>query len=134
MKLLTIQSKDIDKYWLNIKDLIKKCIEKRNMPYTLIDIYDMLCNKEVQLWTSIDDEECIKIICLTRILMHPEYKSCEIFLISGNDFNKYKCFLADIELWAKSVGCNNLILEGRKGWVRLLNDFEVSSYILKKDL
>ena len=43
-------------------------------------------------------------------------------------------FLPDVEHWALNMGCTSLEVWGRKGWLKILRDWECSYHILTKDL
>ena len=54
--------------------------------------------------------------------------------LAGEDFNKFKHFLDMVQSFAIKTGCTGLELWGRKGWKKLLPDWESNYIVYSKDL
>lgn len=132
--LVTHQSEDIDKIWLELEPLIKKVLIKQETEYTIDSIKDMLLNKHVQLWTSYNGQ--IEAFVLTHIAIYPNQKICEIFMCGGSNLGNWLGFMSNIEDWAISLGCKLVRLQGRKGWMRKLSHigFKQTKIIMQKEL
>lgn len=72
----------------------------------------------MQLWA--DSLEHTKLIAITRIVKHPQATECWVWLGSGETDEHLIDHLKDIEDWAKYIGCNSVVLQGRKGWAKKL--------------
>jgi hypothetical protein len=60
--------------------------------------------------------------------------ACRIWLAAGDKKELVGQVLSDIETWAKAHGCSKIELVGRKGWLRVLQDFEQPHHVLEKRL
>lgn len=133
--IYTIQSSEIDDNWDIIKKHIKILLKKFDIGYNLVDIYEKLKNKELQVWISVDKKQDVQMVCLTNILIYPLFKTCEIFMVSGT---KYKDWVSDIlkhiENWAKENDCKYVELRGRLGWTRVLKDYYEPWAFLRKEI
>jgi len=129
--LSTVQSKDIDSIWNKIEPLIKRVYQKVDLWYTLDKIKESLLSQEMQLWTSQSGTQ-IKSICITQLVVHPKYKYLDIILMAGEIDSVQH--LAQIEDWARTMGCKKVKLTGRKGWLKFLNDYEIGQLTLQKEL
>ena len=133
MILNTFQSNEIEEIWPQIEPFIKKVLQKIDLCYTVEDIKSALCKRKMQLWTSHAGKQ-IYGICITQILIHPQYKFLEIVLLSGEGLKNYFHHFDTIESWAKEQGCQKIKLVGRKGWAKKLPDYKQKLIKLEKDL
>lgn len=129
--LVTYQSNQIDEVWDKVKPLIKKVLNKIDFCYTIENIKDLLISQDMQLWTSYNKTQ-LESVCVTRVMMQPQYKSLEIVLMAGR-LNALP-FLKNVEEWARSIGCKKIKIEGRKGWVKILPDYSQKTVQLEKEL
>lgn len=53
-------------------------------------------------------------------------------IAAAGDYNEI--LINDMEKWAKSVGCQVSIFEGRKGWLKRLSSYRLKSVTLEKEL
>lgn len=58
---------------------------------------------------------------VTEIQVYPRKKVCNVFL-AGGDMQVIKDLQAPCEEYARAMGCSDLVLTGRRGWVRALAD------------
>lgn len=116
--------------WPEVAPILIRAIRVYN-EHSLEEIFESLLLRERQLWIS--GREKIGCVLITRILNGHEKKTCLIELYAGNGIESMK-FFDDIETWAKNLGCNHMRLSGRKGWQRLLKDYDLKKIILEKEL
>ena len=55
-------------------------------------------------------------------------------MMGGDGFKSWFAELADIEDWIKRIGCKRITLTGRKGWLRVLPDYELQTITMVKTL
>lgn len=137
IKLIGIQSKDIDNYWHLVRDFIAESLRKMSDNTKLDDIYSSLITSDRQLWVVYDrDEEKIIGCILTSILVFPEYKKLLYYVVSGKDFKLWRDYSSIIENWAKSKGCTKIEMCGRLGWRKYLDSlgFRLAYIGMEKDL
>lgn len=71
---------------------------------------------------------------LTRII-DGKKRIIQYIAIAGNDIDSWLSrFLKDSQEWAKSHGCVEAILSGRRGWEKKLNGFKLERVTLTKEL
>lgn len=61
-------------------------------------------------------------------------KRCRIAACGGAGVRDWIGAIADIEAFAKAEGCTEIELEGRRGWQRLLPDYQARSVTIAKAL
>jgi len=54
--------------------------------------------------------------------------------VTDEDIDDFQAGYTELEQVLKSMGVDRIIVDGRKGWIRKLPDYEISSVILIKDL
>jgi len=135
MNLYTVQKGNIEGKWDEVEPLIKKVLNKQQNGYTVDNIKEMLLKEELQLWTSYDGTQ-IKSICITHICIYPQHKICEVFMCAGQEIDSWLDFIEDIQAWAKSLGCDFMEIQGRRGWERKMQKYgyHLESVILRKEL
>lgn len=94
---------------------IQAALDKGDDTHDLIHIYDGLINTSFQLWSN--DKCCV----ITEIIDYPKKRVLHIFL-AGGSLEGIRALEEDAIQWAKSIGCTDFTLSGRKGWLRALKD------------
>ena len=84
-----------------------------------------------QLWGYHEDGRVIG-VAITRVSM----PFCEVFAAAGKQSRpgQIQELYAHIERWARTVGCARMRINGRKGWMRVLQGYAVTGYIMEKEL
>lgn len=84
------------------------------------DITRLLLKNEWRLWTARENGR-LKAILITHFVFYPRLKCCELLAAVGVDREVNMLpFMADIEEWAKTSGCQMLQPIARPGWERVL--------------
>lgn len=73
-------------------------------------------------------------VVVTRVAQSPRGSVCEIYIACGESHGGLFLVLDEIERWAKSVGCSRVRLSGRKGWLRVLKQYEQTGIQMEKEL
>ena len=87
----------------------------------------------MQLWIVTEDKEIIAAL-VTQVVSYPQKKILRLISLAGEDFNKFNHFLDMVQSFAIKTGCTGLELWGRKGWKKLLPDWESNYIVYSKDL
>ena len=104
--------------WNDAKPLIEKALKKYpDYGWTIEDVRKAVDTKDLQLWI---DAETPKIVVLTKIVEQPSALQCWIWLAGGELPDNWEEHLSDIEKWAKWLGCDYILEQGREGWQRKL--------------
>lgn len=101
---------------------------------TIEDVLTRLFLKTAQLWIGADDRE-IHVACVTEIINRGNRKYCNVWLTGGRGVNNWLWYLDTIEEWAKSQGCDAMLIEkARPGWKRLLPAYKTKTIQLVKEI
>lgn len=94
----------------------------------LEDVKDAIRQGGAQLWPSSDG------CCVTTICNFPASKMCQVWLLGGDFDQVFKEHNHVIESWAKAQGCDQMFVNGRKGWERRLKGegYSFASVVLAK--
>ena len=96
------------------------------------DFHTALTKREMQLWIAYHSQ--IVATMITQIVPYPQKKILRIIAIAGDDMDQWLPNLPQVEQWAASIGCSALECWGRKGWLRVLQDWKCSYHVLTKEI
>ena len=132
MKHTLVAQEDIDTIWDEVKSLIKKTndsILNEN------DVYKFLKEGTYNLYIITDETNKIITAITITILKYPRDYACKIVTCGGSRIDEWlDDFLEKIEIIAKDYGCSYLDIDGRSGWSKLLKDFTVDYFTLRKKI
>ena len=132
MKHTLVAQEDIDTIWDEVKSLIKKTndsILNEN------DVYKFLKEGTYNLYIITDETNKIITAITITILKYPRDYACKIVTCGGSRIDEWlDDFLEKIERIAKDYGCAYLDIDGRAGWSKLLKDFTVDYFTLRKKI
>ena len=87
----------------------------------------------MQLLICTEDKQMHSVM-VTQIVPYPQKKILRVISIAGSDFKRLYEFNDMVESFAIRVGCSSMELWGRKGWKKLLPDWESNYIVYTKDL
>lgn len=117
--------------WLKVKPLLEKALGEGE---TIEDVLTRLFLKTAQLWIGADETE-IHVACVTEIISKGGTKYCNVWLTGGKGVNNWVYYLDTIEEWAKSQGCDAMLIEkARPGWKRILPAYKTKTIQLVKGI
>jgi hypothetical protein len=85
------------------------------------------------LWIVIDDG-AIQAAVVTVLAQTEWRKVCEIVACAGYDMRSWLPLLKQIEDYARAEGASAMRALGRKGWARMLPDYQVRRVVLEKEI
>ena len=127
---------DVDKVasiWEEVYPLLEKAQVYAAGELDTQDFFDMIKNGDMQLWIA-EDDGGIFAMMLTEFVKYPRKKVMRIVSIGGKEMNRWMKYFPALEAAALSVGCTGFEIFGRKGWLRVLKDWECSYHVLTKDI
>lgn len=92
------------------------------------DIKKDVASGALQFWPGMSS------VVITEIVTVPRYKALNLFLAGGN-MTELQAMLPELEHFAKHVGADRMMLNGRKGWLRSflkLEGYTEKSVVLEK--
>jgi hypothetical protein len=115
--LVCYSSDQISYVWDKVKDYIQSALDC-GAGFPLQDVYEGLCNAEMQLWTAQSDG--IDAAIVTTIQTTKEGgKGCLLLACGGKKVDDWlDQFLEVAEPWAVSQDCTEMRIYGRIGWAR----------------
>ena len=95
---------------------------------------DLLANQKAQLWIAWNGEDC-EAAAITQLVERKNGRACQMIACGGRDMRNWLGVLDEIEAWAKTQGCRQFrIPQARKGWARILPDYDVTGFVMSKDI
>lgn len=132
MELVCVPREHVSKIWAGtIRDMIDAGFAASDLPMP-DDILDQLERGDRQLWVAVTHEARIVAAMLTQILITRHGKTFNLMRCGGSELKEWLPLLAQIEQYAKSVGCDSVLVTGRLGWRGVLRDYKVVSVTLEK--
>lgn len=131
-KLHRIHPADIALVWPHARNLIKEAV--RRAP--LIDFVTVESNVlagRLVLWLAFVGLT-VAAAAITELVEQNGRKVCLLVACGGQGRERWLSSLAEIEAYAKVEGCSQMRIGGRKGWERVLKDYEARYVTLEKDL
>lgn len=107
-------------------DLLQKSIDRENI-WSLAEIQNLVTQGEMQVW------ERENAIALTGIEQHKD-GDVVVILLAGGNLSELQEIEKEIEQFAISQNCKRIYINGRKGWEKALEGYQVHNVVLKKDL
>jgi len=122
--------------WREVEPFIKKANSHSLGESDEIDYLCSLVKGAYQLW-MIRDENELKAVCVTEILVYPKMSKLLIGQLCGEGMNEWlDNLISTLETFAKNNGCSYLEARGRKGWIKAAEhlNFKPTYQIISKEL
>lgn len=124
-KLVAFDSFHIPSVWGFYRPLIQKALD-RGSNYTIHDIYAGLLSGDMQLWAWDKDAALV-----TSIQNRDDKRWCLFIALGGENMDEWKEHLPIVEDWARSNGCEEMRIYGRRGWAKLGFDIVYTKMVRK---
>lgn len=116
-----------------VEDLIKAAVKSMRGRMDYEDVVALLYSKQWQLWVAgVGDK--IECCVITEIVVYSKMKVCSIHICTGKNRYHWQSFITILENWAISQGCKAIEAIARKGWSRILKDWEPTHVFIEKQL
>lgn len=129
--VIGVQAEYIDEAWPHVQKWMSRVLNREGR-WKESTIKEKIRNRDAQLWVAVDKE--VIAIMVTQILIFDLKKVCLIWMISGTEMSRWVHLLDYVEAWAKENGCEELEVNGRPGWERVLRDFKRTNVVLRKKI
>ena len=107
--------------------LIDRAVSRQDT-HSLDDVKAAVAHGKAQLWCG------EKSALVTELVVYPRKKVCRIWMAGGELGELQGEMLPTVEKWAKAKGCAAVEIIGRRGWVRVLDDYREPHALLKKEI
>ena len=139
--VLYIESKKLNEYWSLVEFMLREGLKYDGNPMNIEDLKEGIEQGAYQLFMMFgsDDGEKYKVfgVFVTRIMILPNYKQCEVILLKGEKRELWQDEAADaIENLAIQEDCKKIAVHARPGWKNFLKskEWEVKRYLYTKEL
>lgn len=95
--------------------------------YTLDDVRAELAAGRAQLWTLPQSA------VVTQVHHYPRLRVLRVWL-AGGDLDELRRNTHRLDDVARQFGCDAVELEARKGWSRVMDDYDTLKVVLRKEL
>ena len=133
MKAHLLDPDDVEYVWEKVEPILARVIPHSEGELETGDILDLVTEGSMQLWIVAENKEIIAAL-VTQIITYPQKRILRLVSLAGEDFNKFKHFLDIVESFAIQKGCTALELWGRKGWKKLLPEWNSEYIVYTKDI
>jgi hypothetical protein len=133
LKAQIVQPEDIAYIWEQVAPLLDRVKEHSEGELETDDFLEPLTHGDMQLWIATEDQKMHSAM-VTQIVPYPQKQVLRVISIAGSDFKRLYEFNDMVESFAIRTGCSGMELWGRKGWKKLLPDWESNYIVYTKDL
>ena len=129
MKLVNIPSSNLDDVWSLVKKDISEALSYSGNHTDAQFVYDCIKEKKMQLWVVWNKDKPTTLekyygVVVTEIVKRKLIQSCNIFIVTGKHRQKWQHLISVLEDFAIENNCTNMELIARKGWQRIMEQFD----------
>ena len=133
MKAHLLDPDDVECIWDQVEPILARAVSRSEGELKTNDILNFVIEGDMQLWIVAENKEIIAAL-VTQIITYPQKRILRLVSLAGEDFNKFKHFLDMVQSFAIQKGCTALELWGRKGWKKLLPEWNSKYIVYTKDI
>ena len=133
MKARIIQPEDVAYVWEEVAPLLDTVKEHTEGELETDDFLEPLTHGDMQLWIATEGST-VHGVMVTQLIPYPQKKILRVISLAGDNFEELRDFQEMIEAFAVKTDCTALEMWGRKGWKKLLPDWEDTYVVYTKDL
>lgn len=119
----------IEANWSEIAEVLLPCFDEL---CTEQDTIERLLSGEWLLWSVLNNGE-VTAYAISSFIYYPNTTHFRVLLCAGA-FVDWSETLKNIEPFVKANGIDVIEVQGRKGWQRVLTDYELSHITIRKQL
>jgi IS1 family transposase len=141
MNLVNIPSSNLDDVWSLVKKDISDALSYSGNHTDAQFVYDCIKEKKMQLWVVWDKDKKTTIdkyygVVVTEIVKRKLIQSCNIFIVTGRHRQQWQHLISVLEDFAIENNCTNMELIARKGWQRIMEqfDYKQTHVVLEKSI
>ena len=128
MNIVNIPSSNLDDVWSLVKKDISEALSFSGNHTDAQFVYESIKENKMQLWVIWDKSKPTTIekyfgVVVTEIVKRKLIQSCNIFIVTGKHRQKWQHLISVLEDFALKNNCTNMELIARKGWERIMEQF-----------
>lgn len=129
-KVFCVDPKLVHRVWKMVRPLLDLAFSDNSDSTIEATEADVLSGLSF-LWIAWDGSKITAAIT-TALIQTPRHKICIVTSAGGVDRGLWEQFMPKVESYAKAEGCDLVRAMGRKGWARVLTDYEQPWIVLDK--
>jgi hypothetical protein len=134
LKTHLISAEDVPYIWDDVAPMLHRVKEHSEGELEIDDFLDHLTMGGMQLWIATENKEII-MSAVTQIISYPQKKILRVIALAGENFKEvHDNCINMVEAFAIKHQCSSLELWGRKGWKKMLPDWNSNYIVYTKDL
>lgn len=130
--LVCADPQQVHLFWPHVSHLLRSAIQRTGLSDWEETERSILDGKAL-LWLAWDGEKIIS-AAATTLAKVDRQKICTLVACGGEDMMQWFPLLEKIEGYARDEGCDCVRIFGRKGWARMLKDYEMTNIVLERAL
>ena len=141
MNLVHIPSSNLDDVWNLVKKDISEALSYSGNHTDAQFVYDCVKENKMQLWVIWDKDKSTTLekyygVVVTEIVKRKLIQSCNIFIVTGRQRQKWQHLINVLEDFAIENNCTNMELIARKGWEKIMEqfDYKKTHVVLEKQI
>jgi len=141
MKLVNIPSSNLEDVWSLVKKDISEALSYSGNHTDAQFVYDCVKENKMQLWVVWDKDKKTTLdkyygVVVTEIVKRKLIQSCNIFIVTGRQRQKWQHLINVLEDFAIENNCTNMELIARKGWEKIMEqfDYKKTHVVLEKQI
>lgn len=118
--------------WDRVQNLIEKTDDE---VLNAEDVLKFLASGQWRLWVAIENGTVVAAMTV-EFFYYPRDKVCRVVTMGGERMKDWltSSTIDKFEQWAKDEGCTHIDVYGRRGWKKVLPNFEEKAILLRKRL
>jgi len=134
LKAGIVDIKDVQYVWPKVEPMLDKVCHRSQGELLAKDYLPYIMDGDMQSWLGLDEDK-IFISMVTQFIYYPQKKILRVIAIAGEKFlEAHEKFNDMFESFAITNDCSALELWGRKGWKKMLPDWDSKYIVFTKDL
>lgn len=121
----------VPEYWPGVEKWVEKALEGRSISLRAEDIYQGCLCRGMTLWLVVPGPRACAV---TEITQQKYGKLCQMLVVGGEGMGDWLRFEPEIAEYAREQGCDFIEVAGRKGWARVMPDYEPVYMIYRRTL
>lgn len=113
---------------VKFRELIERALAEGYGQMNFDDVVEGIREGHYQLWAS------ERSVVVTTVDLFPRIKQLTVILGAGDLTEIDEELRPLIENWARSIGCDTMLIMGRPGWERALEGYRRTAVVLEKKL
>lgn len=118
-----LEPQEVWNWWPQIEPLVSLALTTEASGETSAEIRELAVNGDVHVWLAVTSPVHVLSVGITKFQPYLRYLALELYLAAGEDLHRWKSALHVMEKFAKRNGCEWVFVDGRRGFVRLFDEY-----------